>query len=169
MLGLIFQALAIASVVLTLVAANVVARAGDQIGINGAHDPLTWFVLGAGVFVALMFTGVGHILGMMCAVYDRQEAASATNSHSSSDATFQSEVRRQQKKYSSTVWEQVVELDEQGETSQPLTAPILDRDMGPRSATHLQRLGPTSTAQRPKSGLWEWITRERHFTRRSGR
>lgn len=168
-MGLIFQALAIATAALTLVGVNEVARAGDEIGINGAHDPLTWFVGIAGVFAALVFTGIGHTLGMLCAVYDRQEPASAKGPQVRSDAVFQSEMRRQQKKYGSTVWEQVVERDEQVRTSQPPTAPTSDRDTPPSGPMHLPRLDTPAISQRPKSGLWEWLTRERHFTKRNDR
>ncbi len=164
--GIIFQTLAIATVALTLVGVNEVSHAGDQIGINGARDPFTWFVLIAGIFVALMFTGVGHILGMLCAVYDRQEPQSSEESGTRADASFEAEMRRQQKRYGSTVWEQIVEREEQQATSQSASALAPKQDSSLTSAMHPPRLD-TRAAQSPNTGIWEWLTRERHFTKRS--
>lgn len=71
--GGIFQLLAVASIASTVVAMGNVAHLGDAFGVNPTNDPLTWVVLASGIFITSVFIGMGYALGMLCAIYDRQE------------------------------------------------------------------------------------------------
>jgi hypothetical protein len=70
--GIIFQLLSLAVIVGTCVAADVVAHLGSSVGIKNSHDPIVWTILASGLFAACVLAGFGYILGMLCAIYDRQ-------------------------------------------------------------------------------------------------
>jgi len=78
--GVIFQLLALAIIVGTCVAADVVAHTGTSVGINGSRDPIVWAIIASGLFAACVLAGFGYVLGMLCAIYDRQNPALAFNS-----------------------------------------------------------------------------------------
>ena len=71
--GVIFQFLAIASIIATLYAMGKIANLGNALGVNPTNDPLIWVVLASGIFITCVFIGMGYALGMLCAIYDRQE------------------------------------------------------------------------------------------------
>src|ERR1039458_9429567 len=73
--GIIFQFLAVGALFGTLAITAYVTHLGTEIGINGTRDPLTWIVLVSGLFVTCVLAGLGYILGILCAIYDRQEPA----------------------------------------------------------------------------------------------
>jgi len=58
-LGVMFQLLAVASIIATLYAMAKVADLGTAIGINNTKDPLLWIVLAIGIFMTCMFIGMG--------------------------------------------------------------------------------------------------------------
>jgi hypothetical protein len=70
--GLIFQALAFLVVLGTCIAADIVAHLGATVGVNSNQDPFVWTILAAGLFAACVLAGFGYVLGMLCAIYDRQ-------------------------------------------------------------------------------------------------
>ncbi len=70
--GIIFQLLSLAVILGTIVTANVVARSGASVGTNGNHDPIVWTIVASGLFAACVLAGFGYVLGMLCAIYDRQ-------------------------------------------------------------------------------------------------
>ena len=63
-IGVIFQFLAVVTLGVTIIVMIDVSDAGSSIGIIGA----------SGLFVTLVFAGFGHALGMLCAIYDRQDS-----------------------------------------------------------------------------------------------
>jgi hypothetical protein len=71
--GVIFQFLAFLILAGTLVGSIIVARLGQQIGFNRSNDPLVWIILASGLFATCVLAGFGYVLGMLCAIYDRQE------------------------------------------------------------------------------------------------
>jgi hypothetical protein len=71
--GIVFQFLAVIALFATVAVALKVANVGTQIGINGTKDPLVWIVLVSGAFVTCVLAGFGYTLGILCAIYDRQE------------------------------------------------------------------------------------------------
>lgn len=149
--GVIFQFLAIGSIIATLYALARIASLGTALGVSNTNDPLIWIVLASGVFVTCVFLGMGYALGLLSAIYDRQEPSQplvdvglnktiATRSAGSvpyrpSPITTMSEERH---------------------------APIspVERAAAPLLEQPVTPIEPTITE---KSALWEWLTRERNF------
>ena len=71
--GVLFQVLAFLALAGTLVTSIIVARLGQRAGFNGSHDPLVWIILASGLFATFVLAGFGYALGMLCAIFDRQE------------------------------------------------------------------------------------------------
>jgi hypothetical protein len=149
--GVIFQLLAVASLVGTLVAMAYVANLGTQIGINGTKDPLTWIVLASGLFVTCVLTGIGYILGILCAIYDRQEPAkpvvdvvprTITRSYSPEPAWYRPSPM-------------TLATEEK-----PAPTPPVNRVASPLPQPPAK---PSAPQINGKSSSWEWLTRERHF------
>ena len=72
-LGIAFQILSAATLVGPFIRALNVAHLGTTIGVRSSQDPVVWGIVASGVFAALVLAGIGYALGMLCAIYDRQE------------------------------------------------------------------------------------------------
>lgn len=72
--GITFHCLAILTICATLFAAAKVAKAGSDLGVQPSNDPAPWVILVVGILAALLLTGFGSALGILCAIYDRQES-----------------------------------------------------------------------------------------------
>lgn len=163
-IGVTFQALAILTFMITIYATEEVAHAGTQIGVGTSQDPITWFVFIGGTFAALMFTGVGHVLGMLCAVYDRQDANHVQVAELILGSKHQADPTRQPAGRS----------DEAYEVPTPITSPPLARSAPvktrPQITTHPASPASNGSASPPppkrQVGVWEWLTRERHLSKR---
>jgi len=75
--GIIFQLLALLVIVGTFVTADKVAHSGSNVGVDVAHDPFVWAVVASGLFAACVLAGFSYVLGMLCAIYDRQMQGAA--------------------------------------------------------------------------------------------
>ena len=71
--AVIFQVLAFLTLAGTLIAAFKINNVGTQVGVNGSHDPVVWIIVAVGLFASCVLTGLGYALGMLCAIFDRQE------------------------------------------------------------------------------------------------
>ena len=71
----IFQYLSIVAILGTIIAAEFVAHLGNSLGTNINHDRTLWSIAAGGLFAACVLAGFGYVLGMLCAIYDRQERA----------------------------------------------------------------------------------------------
>jgi len=70
--GIILQLLAAVSVLGACIVANAVARSDSSTGVSAGHDRVVWIILAAGLFASCVLAGLGYILGLLCAIYDRQ-------------------------------------------------------------------------------------------------
>ena len=149
--GVIFQVLAVASLAGTLVVMAYVANLGTQIGINGTRDPLTWIVLASGLFVTCVLTGIGYILGILCAIYDRQEPAEPIV-----DVVPRTIPRSYSPEHPSYRPSPITLATEEESAPTPrvnTVAPPLPQEPAK----------PPAPQVTDKSSLWEWLTRERHL------
>lgn len=71
--GVLFQVLAFLTLAGTLVATFEIAKLNLRIGIIGSQDLLAWIVFTGGLFASCVLAGFGYALGMLCAIFDRQE------------------------------------------------------------------------------------------------
>jgi hypothetical protein len=60
--GVMFQLLAVASIIATLYAMAKVAKLGTELGIKNTNDPLLWIVPAIGIFIACVLIGMGYAL-----------------------------------------------------------------------------------------------------------
>lgn len=153
-LGLIFQTLSVLTIAATLYGTFRVSALGSQVGIGAVHDPISWFIFLGGMFAGLMLAGVGHVLGMLCAIFNRQDHSPMKpgvrppmSAPSLGDQGQQSGARP-------SVWDRVVDKEVEEAVVRRATVP-------PR------RQSPTNASQNSTDGLWGWLTRERHFTSRA--
>jgi hypothetical protein len=146
-LGVIFQLLAVASIIATLYAMAKVADLGTALGINNTKDPLLWIVLAIGIFMTCMFIGMGYALGMLCAIYDRQQPAQRMVTAIPAINTPKPPPYRPNPIGPAT----------SGSTSPPSPA------IGGRSPSPQRPVQPQALDVTEKSTLAEWLTRERHF------
>jgi hypothetical protein len=152
-LGLIFQTLSVLTIVATLYGTFKVSAIGSQLGIGAVHDPISWFIFLGGMFAGLMLAGIGHVLGMLCVIFDRQEIPPKQPGVRPPKLTPSPGDWRQQSGARPTVWEMVVEKEtDKVVVNTAIVKPVVQ---SPTNAS------PTST-----DGLWGWLTRERHFTSR---
>jgi hypothetical protein len=145
--GVIFQFLAFVSIAVTLYAMARIANLGNAFGVNPSNDPLIWFVLASGIFVTCVFMGMGYTLGILCAVYDRQESSRQVVTQE--PATY-------------------------GPKPPPLhrpasSVPRKGADPAPQSVADAVSRIPSFPIERQESeatekgAFVEWLTRERHF------
>ena len=149
--GVIFQFLAVGSIIATLYALARIASLGTALGVTNTNDPLLWIVLASGIFVTCVFIGMGYALGLLSAIYDRQEPddsfvevglSKKTATRSASSAPYRPLPRTP------------AVID--GPATTPPTKDAAST-MAPPSDT------PSAPLVNEKSALWEWLTRERHF------
>lgn len=150
-LGVLFQFLAFFTILGTAIAAIVTAHLGKEVGFNGSHDPLVWLILASGVFAASVLAGFGYVLGMLCAIFDRQEwTRPARELH----------VRPGVPSRASTT-----------EPPPRTTPPIQPSPDRPTPANQVvpspspTPAGPNSPSRRDAKSK-NWLTRERHFKKR---
>jgi hypothetical protein len=153
--GVAFQVLAILSFCGTIVVTAKVANFGSEIGVQPSNDPAPWLVFIAGAFASLLLTGVGSTLGILCAIYDRQESirpALSTvrvSSPSSSPSPPRTGVAIPAK--SPPAIHESYRI-----TPEPDPTP-------PSSGAQLTKAQIPSVPTKKKSGLWEQLTKERHL------
>lgn len=154
MLSILFQVLAVLSLVATAITAITVARVGSQVGVPAKGDPVILFIILGGVASALIFTSIGHVLGMLCTIYDRQDRKSVVQQSKPLPPPPLSPPPTTPPPQSITpnpsVWTQIVEKDE-SETKVETPAPL-----------------PTNQTEDAPNGLRGWLTRERHFSSGKG-
>jgi len=149
--GIIFQFLAVAALVGTLAAMAYVAHLGTDIGIDGTKDPLTWIVLASGLFVTCVLAGLGYILGILCAIYDRQEPAERVL-----DVVPRTMPRTQPSKPPPYRPSPITLIeDEIVAPTPPVQRPV--------SPPPLREPKAPTSREDEKSVLWECLTRERHI------
>jgi hypothetical protein len=152
-LGVIFQTLSVLTIITTIYWTMKVATNGSQLGIGAVHDPLSWTIFFAGMFAALMLARIGHVLGMLCAIFDRQQNPPRPTSVRRANLTPSPGDWRPPSGARPTVWEMVVEKEAIEVTDKPAIVPPVVR--------------PSANASlKSTDGLWGWLTRERHFTSR---
>ncbi len=81
--GVTLLIFSVASLLGTIWAYFKVSSLGTQIGVNAVQDPASWVVLVGGMFITFALAGLGTTLGILCAIYDRQEASTPVAPHSS--------------------------------------------------------------------------------------
>jgi hypothetical protein len=158
-LGVIFQALSVLTMLATIYATMKVSSVGSQLGVGAIHDPLAWFIFLGGMFAALMLTGIGHSLGMLCAIFDRQLIQPRQSTTDVARATPTPALRRPQSETRTTVWEMAAEkgVDQ-------IAAPKMTPDVVRPVAQPPMKQVPIA-----RGGLWDWLTRERHFNSHENR
>ena len=72
-LGITFQVLSVLTIIWTIYWTIKVYNLGSQFGISTFSNTFSGSFFLFGMFSGLMLTGFGHALGMLCAIYDRQE------------------------------------------------------------------------------------------------
>jgi len=82
-----FQFLAVISLTGTLITTVTVSSLGSTFGIDGANDPVAWLVFVGGLFVTCVLAGFGYTVGILCAIYDRNEPTVSTVVSGSSPGT----------------------------------------------------------------------------------
>ena len=150
--GIAFHCLAILTLCATIFATFKIASLGDQLGVQPANDPAPWLIFVFGIFISLLLTGFGTVLGMLCAIYDRQEAvrqSTAPRTIATSDSSI-----------AATESDRAVApptkpaIHESYRIAQPRTSE--SQIASPSSA-------PSASASSKKNGLWEQLTKERHL------
>jgi hypothetical protein len=151
--GVIFQVLASLSLVGTLIATVKVVNLGADAGIDKTHDPFAWIVLVSGLFVTCVLTGIGYILGVLCAIYDRQDTLGSLS------GTGPSQVP-------------TPHVPESGRSIPNPIVTVGGDKHGPSSyvadssaTTHQPTTHPLGVVAVGKGALWESLTRDRHFKR----
>ena len=144
--GVIFQFLAFVSIVATLFAMARIASLGNAFGVDPTNDPLIWFVLASGIFVTCVFMGIGYTLGILCAIYDRQESKQVVATKVPAAYAPKPPPQRPNP---------IVPVRNVDRDSPPVTDGVSHAPALP-----VQSQAP-DVAQ--KSALAEWLTRERHF------
>jgi hypothetical protein len=151
--GIVFQFLAVIALFATVVVAFKVANLGTQIGIDGTKDPLVWIVLVSGAFVTCVLAGFGYTLGILCAIYDRQEP---DDSGPDLDARPTYALPKPPSK-----------PPEAGPWAVPSAPPKPKIQTPPPPKTRTPDPQPEATKE--SSALWQQLTRERHlFRKREG-
>ena len=150
--GSIFQFLAFVSIFFTLYAMARIANLGNAFGINPANDPLIWFVLASGIFVTCVFIGMGYALGVLCAIYDRQEETEGLGVGGSAPGHPKPSPFRPSPPIPTTNFA-------------PRPPPSASVDVHPSPRMPEQENIPKV---HEKSALAEWLTRERHFRKSIG-
>ena len=148
--GVLFQLLAVVTLLGTLFATAEIANLGNRIQISGAIDPVAGIVFVSGLFASCVLAGLGYTLGVLCAIYDRQEPAvhvvdvapRVIDRNSSPEPDW---YRPRPTTFSTK--------------GAPAPAPPVNTADAPTQELVSPPVGPVSD----KSSLWEWLTRERHF------
>jgi hypothetical protein len=152
-LGLFFQLLSVLTILATVYSTLKVVAVGSQWGIGAVHDPISWLIFLGGSFAALMLTGIGHVLGMLCAIFDRQQMVQQHVDVRPPLSTSSAREWRPQSGARPTVWEIAAEEGVKDVTVKPERVPTVSKLSG-------DEFRSSST------GLWGWLTRERHFSSR---
>lgn len=149
--GVLFQFLAVIVLIATVIVAAEVAHLSTQVGVSGSRDPIAWAVLAAGVFASCVLAGLGYALGILCAIYDRQELDWAGEDIRTSPATTRAGGA-------------AARLTPQG--ARAVTSPT-PASQTPAPDLHSSRpdVGEEELPDRERGALWEWLTRERHLMR----
>ena len=148
--GAIFQILAVISLVGTVAAVAVVAHLGTEIGIDGTTDPATWIILASGLFMTCVLAGLGYILGILCAIYDRQEPAEPVV-HAVPKTMPRSYAPKPAPYRPNPI---TLATEEEPAPAPPVEIPVSPPPREPQ---------PPTPPAAEKSALWEWLTRERHL------
>jgi hypothetical protein len=161
--GVIFETLAVLSFFGTLIATEKVANLGSQLGIGAVNDPASWFVFVGGLFASLMLAGIGFALGILCAIYDRQELTSKELGILAMQSVATETSRYQNQEVMNPV----------GHREKPAPTPAAAKIVPPPPPI-IKPVTPSTSADIPdndsmaqKSILWDWLTRERHIFRSS--
>jgi hypothetical protein len=136
-----------------------VNRVGATLGVSSNNDPATWFVFAGGIVVAILFAAVGYALGMLCAIYDRQEVGpEELNAEYERAARPREALRQRAKKVDEAITYE--KLPPREVSSQPVTPPA--PAPGPPAAVK-QSIRRADVEDGQRAGPWEWLTRERHL------
>jgi len=153
--GIAFQVLAILTFGGTIILAFKVANLGSEVGVQPSNDPAPWIIFVAGAFASLLMTGVGSTLGMLCAIYDRQVSnRPLLSGERNSPPTLSTPSPRVSAVIPSAPPPIVNE-------SYRITPPS-DSWPKPSNAQPTKAQVPSGPTKK-KSGLWEQLTKERHF------
>jgi hypothetical protein len=149
--GILLQCLSVVTLVATFVVVVTVAQQGQQLfGVTATHDPAPWIVLAAGVIASLIFAGLGYTLGMLCAIYDRQATVEPSFSALGSGTTNPH----------SAEWRAALAREvEARDVPKSIIATSIENTNAAPPITSV------SAQMVPQGGLWEALTKERHFRR----
>ena len=145
--GVVFQILSVVAILGTAYATAQVANIGTQIGIGTSHDQAVWFVLVGGLFISFVLMGFGYTLGILCAIYDRQEP----------------DVQQEDDGPTSTY------RSPRPPSKPPEVGPWVVPSASPKPKTQTPPAPEMLTTEPPpdptkeSSLLWQQLTRERHF------
>lgn len=150
-LGVIFQVLALLSLIGTILATAAVIKLGIFFNIAGSNNVPAWITFLIGLFVTCVLGGLGYTLGILCAIYDRQESLSSdgVNRGEGTPIRFPNESSPSRPSHI------VVNSEVAPVSSRPSIEPIPQ----PRQADS----GSSESADSEKGPIWEWLIRERHF------
>lgn len=152
--SVVLYALALLTLFGTIIAVREVSNAGsDFLGVSAARDPGTWAVGAIGVTVSAIEAGIGFGLGLLSAIYDRQQPPAASRTLSPPSERDVSPMT-------------VSATDVTTYRSPPAPTPAVTPSptLPPRTSTTTMR--PKKSY--PEGTLMDHLTRERHvFPRRS--
>jgi hypothetical protein len=153
--GIAFQVLAMLTFSGTIILAFKVANLGSEVGVQPSNDPAPWLIFAAGTFASLLMTGIGSTLGMLCAIYDRQ----VSNRPPLSEVRLSTPASPPLPPRASAV---IAPPSPPTIHESYRITPRSDSTPTPSKAepTNAQEL---NDATEKKSGLWQQLTKERHF------
>jgi len=172
--GAVFQFLAVLTFIGTVIAAVVVDRVGSEFGIRGSNNFAMWMVLASGLFVTSVLAGFGYTLGLLCAIYDRQETVTPDRETLPESWLTISPIKpppfkpgtltrnTETPQSSPANRDSLPGLQVAEEMSPPTPKPPTDRVTLPKLQDAEKPPVPSSSE---KGAIWEWLTRERRFGR----
>ena len=172
--GVVFQFLAVLTLIGTFIAAVVVDRVGLEFGIQGSNNFAMWMVIASGLFVTSVLAGFGYTLGLLCAIYDRQETVTPDRETLPESWLTISPIKpppfkpgtltrnTETPQSSPANRDSLPGLQVAEEMSPPTPKPPTDRVTLPKLQDAEK---PPVPARLEKGAIWEWLTRERRFRR----
>lgn len=162
--SIIFYFLALLTFGGTLWGTAEVAKLGTQIGIGGAQDPVTWFVLVGGTVAAIVFAGFGCTLGILCSIFDRQGLPPPA-ARSNRDASVRQRIVDAPAGGRTSVWYEVADREVRVESPASVEAPMtVPKAAQPKELEIAHTTtGPAQSPKIERRALWAWLTKERHI------
>lgn len=161
-IGVLLQGLSVLTLFGTFFAAFKVASFGSQLGVSASHDPATWIIVVVGLIASLLLAGLGYALAISCAIYDQNEVHLARTLGA---------LRPMAESARNRVTSSPVAPPNPRTSAPPPPLPATPNTPSPQDRRARIFGGPEDSIATKRGGLWEALTKERHFftTRKRGR